>query len=294
MPCRCASPARCTASCSTAAIPGPRRGLPAERSDDDALWSAVAAAFEIHAAAILARLDGPPQTNEPMRSAALCPGFLTVAALTGLPLVISELGASAGLNLIWDRFAYRFGAAEWGDPASPVVIAPDWHGRPRRCRRPGRRPRRLRPRAAGPAPTGGAPAPALLRLGRPDRAARPHRRRHRPRPPQASPSSRRCGEWLEARLAAPRPGAAHVVYHSIFWQYLPPEAQDRCRAALDAAGARATEDAPLAWLRLEGDGGTPGAALTLTLWPEGRDPPPRPRRLSRRLGALDGWTANPG
>ena len=43
-----------------------------------------------------ARLDGPPQTNEPQRSAALCPGFLTVADRTGLPLVTSELGASAG------------------------------------------------------------------------------------------------------------------------------------------------------------------------------------------------------
>ena len=65
---------------------------------------------------LLARLDGPPQTNEPQRSAALAPGFLTVAALTGLPLVTSEIGASAGLNLIWDRFAYGFGAGRLGRP----------------------------------------------------------------------------------------------------------------------------------------------------------------------------------
>jgi hypothetical protein len=65
-----------------------------------------------------------------MRSAALCPGFLTVAAQAGLPLVTSELGASAGLNQFWDRFAYRFGAARWGDAASPVRIEPQWSGPP--------------------------------------------------------------------------------------------------------------------------------------------------------------------
>ena len=99
-------------------------------ADDAALWEAVSAALAGHAGWILARLDGPPQTNETQRSAALCPGMLTVAALTGLPLTTSELGASAGLNLCWDRFAYRFGAAAWGDPASAVRIEPDWQGPP--------------------------------------------------------------------------------------------------------------------------------------------------------------------
>ena len=101
-------------------------------------------------------------------------------------------------------------------------------------------------------------------------------------------------EWLEARLAGSRPGAAHVVYHSIFWQYLPPEAQDRCRAALDAAGARATEVAPLAWLRLEGDGGTPGAALSLTLWPAGQTQIIARADYHGAWVRWTGWTANPG
>jgi hypothetical protein len=60
-----------------------------------------------------------------------------------------------------------------------------------------------------------------------------------------------------------------VVYHSIFWQYLPPEPQARARALLEAAGAAATPDAPLAWLRMEGDGADPGAGISLTLWPGG-------------------------
>jgi hypothetical protein len=110
--------------------PGLAAAYPPRDPGDDTLWSAVTDALAGHAGYVLARLDGPPQTNEPMRCAALVPGFLTVAVRTGLPLVTSELGASAGLNLIWDRFAYRFGDARRGAAGSPVVIVPDWDGPP--------------------------------------------------------------------------------------------------------------------------------------------------------------------
>jgi hypothetical protein len=276
--------------------PGLAAVYPPNDPDDGALWSAIIASFEAHATAILARLDGPPQTNEPMRSAALCPGFLTVAALTGLPLITSELGASAGLNLIWDRFRYRFGAAEWGDQGSPVVIAPDWHGLP-----PPLPPARLVDRAAcDRAPQDLRRPEARQRLlsfvwaDQTARLARTAAAIDLARAAGVAVEAADAPEWLEARLAEPRPGAAHVVYHSIFWQYLPPAAQDRCRTALDAAGARATAEAPLAWLRLEGDGSTPGAALTLTLWPGGET-----RVLARAdyHGAWiewTGWRENPG
>jgi hypothetical protein len=60
-----------------------------------------------------------------------------------------------------------------------------------------------------------------------------------------------------------------MVYHTIAWQYFPKATQEACRAALDAAGATATADAPLAHVAMEGDA-TPGsAALTVTLWPGG-------------------------
>src|SRR5438045_3293862 len=65
-------------------------------------------------------LERPVQTNEVGRSAALLGGFLLVAQETGLGLRVLELGASAGLNLLWDRFRYE--AADWpfGDAASPA------------------------------------------------------------------------------------------------------------------------------------------------------------------------------
>ena len=253
---------------------------PPHEPDDDALWQAVSTALTAEAPYILRRLDGPPQTNEPQRSAALCPGFLTVAALTGLPLATSELGASAGLNLSWDRFAYRFGDARWGDPAAPVVIAPEWHGPP-----PPLPAARVVERAGvdrdPPDPSRPEDRLRLLSFVWADQTARMARM-------AAAIDTARAGgirvergdavDWLAHRLATPRPGRAHVVYHSIFWQYLPPEAQARARGLLDAAGAAATATAPLAWLRMEGDGAEPGAAITLTLWPDG---------TTRQLGRVD-------
>ena len=63
------------------------------------------------------------------------------------------------------------------------------------------------------------------------------------------------------------PGQIHLIYHTIAWQYFPAETQATARAAIEAAGARATPDAPLAWFAMEADTESPGAALTLRLWP---------------------------
>ena len=41
----------------------------------------------------------------------------------------------------------------------------------------------------------------------------------------------------------------------------------RGRALIEAAGRKATGDAPLAWFGMEPDGDSPGAAMTLRIWP---------------------------
>jgi hypothetical protein len=70
------------------------------------------------------------QTNEVGRTAALLCGFLEVARRTALPLRCLEIGASAGLNLRWDRFRYESPDGAWGDAASPVVLGDHYRSGP--------------------------------------------------------------------------------------------------------------------------------------------------------------------
>jgi hypothetical protein len=55
------------------------------------------------------------QTNEVQRSWVLVPLLLQIAQRTGAEAFdLVELGPSAGLNLVWDRYGYRYEAGEWG------------------------------------------------------------------------------------------------------------------------------------------------------------------------------------
>jgi len=59
----------------------------------------------------------PVQTNEVRRSWTLLPCFLELARRTGAETFdLLELGASAGFNLLWDRYGYRYEAGTWGRP----------------------------------------------------------------------------------------------------------------------------------------------------------------------------------
>jgi len=72
-------------------------------------------------------LGSAPQTNETRRTIALLAGFLTLAARHDLELELLEIGASAGMNLCWDRFSYRTASWRWGD-GGDVQISTDWTG----------------------------------------------------------------------------------------------------------------------------------------------------------------------
>jgi hypothetical protein len=57
------------------------------------------------------------QTNEALRSAMLRPAFAHAAQLVdGRPVALVELGTSAGLLLIPDRYGYRYGGERYGRP----------------------------------------------------------------------------------------------------------------------------------------------------------------------------------
>jgi len=63
------------------------------------------------------------QTNEVQRCYGLLPAFLLAAGETGKALDLIELGPSAGFNLLWDRYAYRYRDERWGPKKAPIELA---------------------------------------------------------------------------------------------------------------------------------------------------------------------------
>ena len=71
--------------------------------------------------------ERPVQTNEVQRSWVLLPLFLHAVGDRDVHVV--ELGASAGLNLVFDRYRYRYALGEWGSEGAPLELK----GRERRA-----------------------------------------------------------------------------------------------------------------------------------------------------------------
>jgi len=264
----------------------PRDGRP---GDADAAWAVGRSLIASQRERLTAFMGHEPQTNEVRRSGVLLGGFLAVTAETGLPLRCFELGASAGLNLLWDRFHYRLGDAEWGDREATVHVPVDWSGplppldaRPRVIERAAcdRRPSDL----ADP-----AQRRRLLACIWPDQFDRLERSRTAIALALAEGlrvETADALEWVRARVR-PQSGAATVLYHSIFWQYLPGETREGLTAAIADIGAQATAAAPFAWLRMEPPPDNLAVVeLRLTSWPGGEE------RLLAEVhphGAWVGW-----
>jgi hypothetical protein len=250
---------------------------PSELAPDSArLADRVSAAGREHQAMLARFLTSPPQTNEVNRSVVLAAGFRTIAGRAGLPLRCLEIGASAGLNMNWDRFFYDLGEPGlWGDPQSPVRLGAEWTGGPP--------PFDIEAvvverRACDQNPIDVAHDEAALRLkayvwpGQLERMARLDgaieiARRHRPEVERADAAA-----WTRAHIR-PVPGAVSVLYHSVVWSYLPAETQAEVTAAITAAGESADASSPVAWLRMEpnpDDLAGPND-LRLTYWPGGEE-----------------------
>ncbi len=235
------------------------------------LHKAITAAITTHDRFIATRLRMAPQTNEVRRSTAIIATLLHIAARTNLPLQISEIGASAGLNLRLDRFAHVICGKTYGAADSPLRLEPDWSGPPppeAGLRIDDRRGCDLSPLDLD----HDGDRTRLLSYVWPDQPDRLERLRAAMGIADAVPvrvDRKDAIAWLEARLREPRNGRAHVLYHTIAWQYLPEDAKRLGRNIIEKAGARATPSAPLFLLGMEPDGQSPGAALRLDAWPDG-------------------------
>jgi hypothetical protein len=254
--------------------------------DVGAAWPEFAGVLEEFPDEIGATLDDPIQTNEVGRSAALLGGFLEVArAHPGLPFRLAESGASAGLNLRWDRYRYEDTGWTWGEPGSPVRFQSVFAG--------------------GPMPPAGGPIDVLERAGcdrspvdattdegrltlmsyvwadQVERVARLRGALEVARDVPAVVERADALEWLEGRLSPLEPGSTTVVFHSVVTLYFSPEERERLAWLLADAGGAATRDRALAWLRFEHpDSGDPTASgwgrlgppeVRLTVWPGGEE-----------------------
>lgn len=248
-------------------------------------WPAFRAALGEYREELRELIVRPVQTNEVGRSAALLGGFLLVALETGLPLRLLELGASAGLNLRWDRYRYGLGDGEWGDPTSLVRIVDPFVGGPLP---PLEMPARVVERG-GCDPNPLDPGSEEGRLTLLSYVWADQRERLRLLEAALAVASRlpvrveaaSAADWLAARLAHPREGRATVVFHSIVTQYLDAAEREKLLRVFQKAGARASRTAPLAHLALEPGGDE--ASLRLTTWPGGAE----------RLVAASGYHGRP-
>jgi hypothetical protein len=79
-----------------------------------------------------------------------------------------------------------------------------------------------------------------------------------------------AGAFVEKRLEMPQDtGVTRVLFHSVMWQYLPEGTRRAITAAMEQAGARATAERPLAWIRLETNRETFRHELSIRYWPGG-------------------------
>ena len=215
------------------------------------------------------------QTNEVGRCAVLAPALLEAAG--AMPLRLLEIGSSAGLNLRFDAYRYE---RLWGPADSPVALLDRYEGEPPPF--PGGAAEIVERRGCDPAPVDAASEDGRLTLLSyvwPDQAERMDLLRGALAIASDLPVAvdrATAGDWLERELAERRAGMATVVFQSIVWQYLDDDERAGVRAAIDAAGAAATPDAPLAWVRMEPEGEL--ARVDVTSWPGSAD------RLIARAG----------
>ncbi len=246
-------------------------GLVTDQNTIDALVVDVVRTYD---ARLLPWLDGPPQTNEAGRSWAFMSALLWLSERLGPEFELCEIGASAGVNTMMERYHFNLGGVETG-PQSPMHIHPEWRGPP-----PPDSPVHITSiRGCDQAPIDLSDPEAALRLKSyvwPEAAARMGRieaaiELASEKPPQIVRQD--AGDFVQEMLAAPQTeGVTRVLCHSIVWQYIPQDTRAAIEEAMLTAAAQATAERPLAWVSLETNRDTFRHELHVRYWPGGGVP----------------------
>lgn len=240
--------------------------------DADAAWPAFVGVLRDHRSAILDGLTRAPQTNEVGRAAGLLGALKLLCDRRPLPVRLLEIGASGGLNLRVDRFRITARlpdgmVASAGPDDSPLVLEGAWAGRlpPLDATVVLVERRGCDPHPVDPTTEDGALT--LMSYVWPDQAARWSRLVQAIDVARATPAAvERAGAADFLTGLAPEPGRWTVVWHSVMWQYLGEDEQRQVTAHIEAAGAAATADAPVARVSLEPYGAR--FLVTARTWPD--------------------------
>jgi hypothetical protein len=236
----------------------------------EGVWPVALQTIHDHRAEVRGRLHRTVQTNEPGRSAVLFAALLWLADRYRRPIRLLEVGASAGLNLYFDRYSYVVGGRQLGDPASRLRFVEPWSPPPPIDLEAAGTALRVAARAGcdlSPLdPTREEDRLTLLSYIWPDELDRIERLRAALEVAARDPitvARARASEWLPRAIAGGDDHELTVVWHSVFRQYLEPGESDALEQVFRRA-ADGVRDGGLVWLSMEPTG-DPNAALQLTL-----------------------------
>lgn len=242
-------------------------------------WPAALQVLTDHAEWIHDRLERMVQTNDPGRATVLFGALLWLAQRHSLPVRLLEIGASAGLNLLVDRFCYVVDHNTLGTPTSPVRFVEPWvtpelnfnlkeaADRLQIVSREGCDPFPLNPRDPE------ARMTALSYIW-PDELDRFERTRAALALAAEDPPrlvAQRAETWLPSALAAEGYGHLTVVWQSVVRQYVEPIAWQMIESAF-SEGFPPGNKRPVVWLRMEPGDCNEGFQLTMK---HASDEPPR-------------------
>ncbi|BFV59098.1 DUF2332 domain-containing protein [Kitasatospora sp. CMC57] len=219
-------------------------------------WTAFRTTVADHLDWVRSWLTRPPQTNETGRANLLIAGLLHLLADTPRPVRLFELGASAGLNLLADRFRCEWSGGAHGPAGSPVRLTDAWRGDPVfPLDRPlpeleftERRGCDLTP--IDPlSPEGALALRAYVWADRPERAARLDGALALAAEHPVKVERIGAADFLGPVSVAEE--ALTVVWHSVMRQYVPAEEWARVEAELARLAAASTPTAPFAHLAFE-------------------------------------------